>query len=273
MQRILLFVIACCLSISIYACGGITHMYIATELIPQLTDSNLRNLIQDNMDAYLVGSNYPDTGYVSGAGYGEDSHWEPFIMAYIAYLRENYTYPEQQNPKLVAFLLGIASHSISDIIFHGTLLNQITAMDFNGDRDKAHPESEYGIDIMITVEKNQWLNRPSTWWVPVNDLVAIYQKMGKSYTANQIIWGNSVYSLAGIGERAGALADYPVEELKMPWTAKNYYTAPQGGILMTENLTALYVQSVWKRILGNTNSRNTVATNKLPDKGIELRAF
>ena len=146
---------------------------------------------------------------------------------------------------------------MSDIIFHGMLLNQITIQDFNGDRDTAHPDSEYGIDIFITVEKNQWLNRPSAWWVPVDDLVAIYQKMGKSYTADEITWGNSVYSLAGISERAGAVADYPVEELKMPWTAKNYYTFPQGGILMTENLTALYVQSIWKQILGVTKITHT----------------
>lgn len=254
MQRVLLFIITCCVSFSVYACGGITHMLIATELVSQLQDTNLQNLIKNNMDAYLVGSNYPDTGYVTGATYGEDSHWEPFILAYIAYLRENYAHPEQQNPKLVAFLLGIASHSMSDIIFHGMLLNQIIAKDFNGHREGAHFESEYGIDVIITVEKSQWFNYPSDWWVPVNDLVAIYQKMGKSYTADEINWGNSAYSLAGISERTDALADYPIEKLKMPWTYQNYYTAPQGGIIMTEHLTALYVQSIWKRLLGLTKT-------------------
>lgn len=238
-----------------YAAGGIAHMYIAKELIPLLPDAKARNLILDNMDAYLVGANYPDTGYLKGTDYGEDSHWEPFISTYIAYLRDNYAYPEQQNPKLVAFLLGIASHSLSDIVFHWTLLDWITLEDFSGNREKAHTDSELGIDVMLTIEQNQWLVRPKVWWVPVKDLVAIYHRMGKDqYTAQQIIWGNSVYSTVGIGERIIAPAAYLPLKFEMPWTAKNYLTTPLGGMSDTEQLTALYVENVWERVTGKTTS-------------------
>lgn len=258
MQRIanLILCLSCLIySIPGYSAGGITHMFIAKEIIPLLPDPKARNVILDNMDAYLVGANYPDTGYVGGTQYGEDSHWEPFVSAYIAYLRENYTYPEQQNPKLVAFLLGIASHSLSDMVFHWTLLEVIIAKDFAGNRGKAHTTSELGIDVMLLMEKNQWLVRPGTWWVPVNDLVSIYHRMGKDqYTAQQIVYGNSVYSLAGIGERAIAAEAYLPMKSEMPWTANNYLTTPQGGMAVTEQKTAVYVENVWERIIGKTHT-------------------
>src|SRR3990167_4275216 len=105
----------CCITVSSYsnALNSITHMFIAKEIVPQLSNKELQQLLLNNMDAYLVGSNYPDTGYIKGTHYGQDSHSEHFINVFIHYLHERYSYPEQQNPKLVAFLLGCATHTMS----------------------------------------------------------------------------------------------------------------------------------------------------------------
>ena len=238
-----------------FAAGSIAHMLIAKESIALLPDAKLRSLLTDNMDAYLVGSNYPDSGYVDGARYGEDSHWDPYISAFIDHLKEKYPYPADQNPKVVAFMLGCATHVKADIVFHWTFINKAAQEDFHGDWDVAHEFADRGLDLVMLTEQNQWLVRPLLWWVPVSDLVDVYHKMGKDeYTSAEIVWGNSVMSLAGIGERIIAPASYSYYKWKMPWTANHYYDDSYGGILMNEKLVAEYVENVWERLNGKATS-------------------
>ncbi|MEO8402669.1 MAG: zinc dependent phospholipase C family protein, partial [Gammaproteobacteria bacterium] len=200
--------------------GSVTHMFIAKETIAKLQDKELANLLLNNMDAYLVGSNYPDTGFIRGTHYGNASHWETFINTFVIYLREKYPFPDQQNPKLVAFVLGCAAHDISDQVFHGTFLNTVAMNDFKGNWNKAHQQSETALDLLITVEKNQWGVRPSMWWVPMSDLLAVYHRMGSNqFSLAEIFWGNTVYSFAGISERAVSPFAYGYIRLKMPWLA------------------------------------------------------
>lgn len=232
----------------VYAGGGITHMFIARAAIDKLPDAQLRHLLLDNLDAYLVGAVYPDSGYVDGTHYGEDSHWDPFIYAFASYLNEKYADPATENPKLVAFLFGCAVHRISDEVMHWTFYPIMKDKDFKGDGNAAHHYGDVGIDLLLTLDKNQWLTEP-TWWVPVTDLVAIYHKMGKDqYSAKEIIWGNSVLSLAGIGEKMIAAPAYPILKWKMSWTAANYYAWPVGGILMDAEKVAAYETNLWQRL-------------------------
>ena len=73
-----------------HAGGGITHMFLAEESIQLLPDAKLRQLLLNNLDAYRVGAYYPDSGYVKGNTYGEDSHWDPFIFTFADYVKETY---------------------------------------------------------------------------------------------------------------------------------------------------------------------------------------
>lgn len=233
-----------------YAGGSIAHMYIAQEAIQKLPDAKLRNLLLDNLDAYLVGAYYPDSGYIKGNLYGEDSHWDGFIYAFAEYIKEKYPDPASQNPKLLAFLFGCAAHRVSDEIIHWTFYNEAKRMEFNGDYGKAHSYGDTGIDLLVNVDKSLWFSQPSTWWVPVQDLVNIYHRMGKDeYTAKQIIWGNVVISFAGTGERMISAPAYPILKWKMmPWTAAHYYDWQKGGILMDVQNVAEYETALWKRM-------------------------
>ena len=129
-QQLISFLIMLCFSLTAYAGGGITHMYIAKESIKLVSDTKLRHLLLDNLDAYLVGANYPDSGFVAGTHYGEDSHWDPFIFTFTDYIKETYRHPEIENPKLVAFLFGCATHSVSDIILHWTFCHALQKQGF-----------------------------------------------------------------------------------------------------------------------------------------------
>ncbi len=231
-----------------FAAGGITHMFIAKEIIPHLSDKDLKNLIENNLDAYLVGSNYPDSGYMPGTHFGNASHWQKFIDTFVAYLHERYPYPEQQNPALVAFLLGCATHIESDQVFHGAFMNKISKEDFHQHWQTAHTVSEEGLDMLIMLDKKQWQVRPMIWWLPLHDLVQIYQRLGIHYSKSEIFWGNTLYSLTGIGQRALTPLSYNYIKLTMPWLSRHYYDTKNGGIAMTEQITINYLQETWKKI-------------------------
>ncbi len=250
LRKALLFAMTFFISFQSDAAGSITHMFIAHEIAAQLPNKELKELIQNNMDAYLVGSAYPETGYIRGTHYGNDSHWEKFISAFVDYLHEHYSYPEQQNPKLVAFLLGCATNVESNQVFYGTFMHKIALEDFHGNWQKARQQTELGLDALINIDKNQWRMHPVVWWLPLHDLVAIYKKMGiKNHYQIEIFWGNTIYSLGSIGERALSPLNYYYAKSQMPWLAKNYYSSPQGGLLMTETITTNYLLKLWDEIL------------------------
>jgi hypothetical protein len=249
-----------CLSHPVYAGGGITHMFIAQETIALLPDAKLRNLLLDNLDAYTVGAYYPDSGYVGDNRYGEDSHWDPFINAFANYIKEKYPDPIAQNPKLIAFLFGCASHRVSDEIIHWTFYPISTVKDFNGDASQAHKYGDFGIDILVNMDKNQWFTLPALWWVPVADLVAVYHRMGKDqYTADQIVKGNTALYFASYGERIISAPVYVYLRWKMPWTAAHYYDWPEGGIKMDERQVAAYQMRLWQQF--NAKSTTKMATS------------
>ncbi len=235
-----------------YASGGITHMLIAQETIARIPNAELRNLLKSNLDAYLVGAYYPDSGYAGGNHYGEDSHWDPFIYTFADYIKEKYPEPSLQNPKLVAFLFGCAVHRVSDEVAHWTFYPFISKQDFGKewDWDKTiHQYGDLGLDLLITVDKNQWFTQPTTWWVPVRDLVEVYHRMGHDeYTAKEITWGNQLIYYAGFGERLIAAPAYPVLRWKLPWTSTHYYDWSEGGIVANEQQVATYLMVLWERL-------------------------
>ena len=257
----------------VYAGGGITHMLVAQEAINRLPDPQLRQLLLNNLDAYLVGADYPDSGYIEGNHYGEDSHWDPFIYTFADYIKEKYPDPAIQNPKLVAFLFGCAAHRVSDEIMHWTFYPIVAEKDFNGDVNKAHSYADTGIDLLLNVDKNQWFTEPKVWWVPVSDLVGVYHRMGKDeYTAKEIIWGNSVLALANYSERLIAAPAYPYLKWKMPWTTANYADWPVGGLTMDEQKIAEYQTTLW-RYLHKPSLRFMADVKITPEKTTPVTAF
>jgi hypothetical protein len=251
-----------------HAGGGITHMFLAEETISYISDPTLRNLLLDNLDAYRVGAYYPDSGYTKKSHYGEDSHGDLFIYTFADYIKEKYPIPELQNPKLVAFLFGCASHRVSDEIIHWTFYPEIAREDFNGDYDKAHTYGDIGIDLELVIDKNQWRTHPKNWWVPVDDLVNIYQRMGKSYSRDEIIWGNRVIYTANYAERLIAAPAYLGLQWKMPWTSHHYYDWPKGGMQMDEEAIAKYQMALWEQL--HHPVKKHIAKNPMPSHSSPL---
>ncbi len=237
------------ISTTIYAGGGLTHMFIAKESIAKITNPTLQNILQNNFDSYLVGAYYPDSGYVKGAHYGEDSHWDPFIYAFADYIKE--TYPLLNNPSLIAFLFGCAAHRESDEIMHSTFYPEVAKYDFDGDYQKAHQFADPGIDMFLNVE--HIIDTPQQWNIPIDDLLNIYHRMGKDeYTKKEIEWGTSVIHAANISERKMGKNISRSFTKKMPWTAVHYFDWNEGGILMDIQKVADYQNNLWGYLTENT---------------------
>jgi hypothetical protein len=252
-KRLISFYLLLIISSCSFAGGGIAHMYMAEKAISKLNDPQLQQLLLNNKEAYVVGAYYPDSGYIKPNTYGEDSHWEPFINTFVSYLKDKYQDPIKQNPKLVAFLFGIAAHHESDEITHWTFYPDIENHDCPGRQEEAHDLGDMGIDLLLTVDKSLWTTHPTSWWVPVKDLVAVYKRMGKEeYTAKQIIYGNAIIFLAGYGERAISAPSYLYLQWKMPWTANHYLNWPNGGMNMDEFKIAEYQNNLWLKLNDKT---------------------
>jgi hypothetical protein len=251
-----------------YAIGCLAHNYVAQEVASQLEnlEVDLYKILKDHWNDYLVGSDFPDTGFIGGATYGEITHWQPFVDAFIRHLHKNYPCPCEPRDRLIAFLMGIATHNQSDITAHWTYYNLVAEHDFPGDPDawsKAHSYMDPGTDFYVIVNK-QIFNHPLIWWVPVEDLVAIYQSMNHPVSSEEIIKANIIYYLAvGITETTIALPAYWYDkEVAVPWGMTNLETPDQpdkriGAFPGMTNDSTTYLQSVWAQYKSNGKSNFT----------------
>ena len=254
------------------ALGDIAHNYVAEGVATQVapTNAHLQSVLTINHNAYLVGSDYPDTGYVPGFHYGEDSHWPYFVTPFAAYIKKNCrdaSTPEMQAhcDKLTAFLLGAVTHIKSDIVSHWTYYNFVALHDFGSestdDWNKAHAAMDPASDYYVIVRKHIY-DHPVIWWVPVADLVNVYAIMlqnkviSDTVTANDIIEANAIYYVAmGLTEDTIAYPAYSYDALYyIPWGIANLENPdPQYGAFPEMiRQSAQYVEDVWNSIEGNT---------------------
>ena len=118
--------------------GAYTHVHISRLAVAALPPGELRDVLSTPaVAAWLeAGSVFPDSGYVTGHPYGEESHWPRFQTAFLDFLRERYqgqldTLEAQQE---AAFLLGDLSHGMADQLFDHTLFERTLEVDGEGER-------------------------------------------------------------------------------------------------------------------------------------------
>ena len=251
----------CATTAPLAALGCLAHTYIAEQVGPRLQQPNpdLYQIIANNWNEYIVASDYPDTGFMPGATYGEISHWQPFADAYISYLHTAYPDPSSKQSKLIAFLMGVATHMQSDITSHWTYYDLVALHDFNNQPDsgqawqRAHQDMDPGSDFYVVVNKGIY-DHPVRWWVPASDLENVYKIMGKDISAEEIIRSNAIYYLAlGLDETLIALPAYLYDRyLEVPWGMANLETPDSpdlrvGAFPGQINDSVNYVNALWAK--------------------------
>ncbi|MDG2304095.1 MAG: zinc dependent phospholipase C family protein [Candidatus Binatia bacterium] len=123
--------------------GDWGHVQVTRWAIESLPPGPLKEFFAEPAvrEAALFGAAFPDSGYWADGPaereYGEYTHWEPFIQAFVEHIRTNQPPPfamlEQR--KLVAFLMGCGAHGLQDEIFDSLFLFQVDEHDGGNQED------------------------------------------------------------------------------------------------------------------------------------------
>ncbi|CAH2284498.1 phosphatidylinositol-glycan-specific phospholipase D isoform X1 [Pelobates cultripes] len=228
-------------------CGISTHIEIAYRALEHFSQTegnyNYGELLQKHPEAFQAGSVYPDAFYQNICKNGkyhalsEDSHWTPFLKTSINYIRKVYPRPWNEGAqKLVAFLFGIASHMVTDVSWHSLDIDQgfLRAMgeiDFHGSYKDAHHAGDFGGDVLSQfVLDFGYLE--SKWYIPVKDLVNIYEEFyGKDVIEdNTIIDCTYILFLQMYGESIAVSKLFPNYAKQSPFLVERFQEYFLGGV-------------------------------------------
>merc|ERR1719369_264701 len=175
------------------ACGISTHTEIGYRALEFLGSSDvaddqfIRSVLLEHQDAFQAGHPFPDSFYNTLCYHGqyhdqsEDTHWGQFVKVAFQFVNEKYPLPwDNDTEKLVAFLFGIISHQVADISWHGLeglsdgFLPVLGNLGFHGSFGTAHDFGDVADDMIGVFEWNV-TSYATEWYVPVQDLVEIYE--------------------------------------------------------------------------------------------------
>lgn len=214
-----------------------THIFALPNSLASIPQAIFSPVLSSETNAPLIqaGAFFPDWGYqcLSADDDSEAAHWPPFLLTAVDYINSKYGFlnetanqarsqDEQQHlENLIAFVFALASHQTADATWHAVhlptgLLAALTGVDFDGDWEHAHNTLDYGADFLAAArlgrlpdESSNWLQ--PMWSVPIDDLVEIYQRIGRRVSklglryccmrglaalkAEVAFWGQSWYQL------------------------------------------------------------------------------
>ncbi|MBT3220692.1 MAG: hypothetical protein HN348_16520, partial [Proteobacteria bacterium] len=197
----------------------------------------------------LNGANFPDGGYAIGDGYGEIAHWEPFQSAYLHWIADNYESPwSDEAAQHIAFLLGMASHGMSDQLYDGMYLKRAAVY------DEGAPGTPIGGDGSTDVSLASKVGYPEfpDTWVPADVMAGLMlDAMGHKVDADTISAGQglldfSLAYVAGASEDPSLVLQYAEA---YPWASAHQTdeTVP-GSPVTTAPVVAAYWQFLWSRL-------------------------
>ena len=282
------------------AAGETTHAWMVDKAIAYLPAGPLKRLLRAQRLQALAGAAYPDTGYWVEPGpfpmrpnarpsddFGETSHWERFIDAYVAHIRHSdcgdLTDPAGPCAPMIAHMLGAAGHGLGDELwdwlFEPTMADhgEDPARNFFAEGrpagvldgnplDEASSSPEYAMDV-VAVWRHGQLLPPQLPPPPVDDLVEVYADLGLDVTPEHILAGHAVGLSMISAEHAVAPEEGPRVEQDMPWAASHFVTSP-GGVNDVGHAIDGYFTALWHRLLDDTPPAPQV-TRRYPHPGTD----
>jgi hypothetical protein len=264
-----------------HAAGIVTHAWMALDAIDNVRTPALQRLLDAHRDQVRAGAEFPDGGYwtrslgTPGGDYGEEAHWQRFIDAYTAQIRDDRSCGSLKDPDgpcaaTIAHLMGAAAHGMGDEVWdwlfepngpgsHESYLPP----DFNG---IAGPG---GLELQMDIVAIARHARPTSATVGIPDVA----KIGGAFTAI----GRTDISLDAIPvgeqgleiERGAETFFTPLHidalERAMPWTSA-HMTSAAGGVAFGARAVAGYYETIWDRLLGRTPATSVSAVAPAPDQ-------
>jgi Synergist-CTERM protein sorting domain-containing protein len=242
--------------------GGIERMADCEFASVLLGDPALRAAIQ-------IGAAFPDSGYALDAGreYGETAHWEPFVDAFIRYMRATYKPPYDtfEEKQLIAFLMGFASHGMEDEVFDTIFLPKSLEAE-GADQDLLDP----GTDFMLIADGHATL-KPDIF-LPAQDLLAVYADPKINVDAEAATMDQGMFIIRNVVialvDQDDSIDDNHRPEL--PWSAAHYLDPETPGSLAWEKaVIGPYLDSIWHR-LHDDFQLDDVVVHTVPAEGERL---
>ena len=233
--------------------GNVSHLWVTLWALDELPAGDLRDLLtRDGVDLALRnGANFPDGGYAVNDGYGEIAHWEPFQSAYLDWIVGNYAPPwSDEAAEHIAFLMGMASHGMSDQVYDSMYLTRA------GIYDEGAPGSIIGIDgstdVALAAEAGP-LEAPELW-VP-DELMAqlMVEEMGHPVEAGTIRDGQALvaFSLYYVSNASLDPDEVAAHHDAYPWACAHQMDETEpGSPPTTVPVVVAYWQRLWARLHG-----------------------
>lgn len=169
-----------------HAHGVNGHIWVTDRAVDLMPEGELKAVLSEPAvrEALQIGAVFPDTGYAIGDAYGEMTHWEPFVEAFIAWVGSNRPPPwtSVEDRRLIAFFLGAAAHGMEDEIFDSLFLPLLEEHD-----GKGQDVSDTACDVFLIVDGHSSLKPPL--WVPAPEMAAIIAQMGHDVAEKTFVDG------------------------------------------------------------------------------------
>jgi len=233
--------------------GNESHLWVTVWARDALPDGDLQDLLEQHDLPLQNGTNFPDGGYAIDDGYGEIAHWEPFQSAYLDWILDHYAPPwSAEAGEHIAFLMGMASHGMSDQTYDCAYLPRSDVY------DEGSPGTSIGRDGATDVALVGAVGcaDPPSQWLP-EDLMAelMLSHAGHEVAPDDIRDGNtlvafSMHIICGAAEDDDLLAEYTAA---YPWAGEHQVDPDQpGNPPNTAPVVAAYWQELWARLHGET---------------------
>lgn len=244
------------------ALGITTHNAIARDMIrnslgPNM-DRELYNIMNEFPGAVECGSIWSDVHYLiqtfpNASDAAEHMHWPPHYTAALTYIQNNFSQPyNDEARKLIAFYMGVISHSVADQWWHGLGVPCYAALEEAEDRGEGQMGGlEFNLDLYIKSTLAQGPTPRDDWYLPADHCEAILHSEGwTDFTAEL---NTDAITLSYIGawlENLIGPAMYLPLKFSMPWTTANFEYHPCGGYWDCVDRSVAEIQEEFAKLKG-----------------------
>jgi hypothetical protein len=263
------------------AAGIVTHSWMAVSAVDHVESDALRALLRAHEDQVRAGAEFPDGGYATrsmgtpGGDYGEEAHWQRFVDAYTAEIRNDPTCGVLTDPNgpcaaTVAHLMGVAAHGMGDEVWDW--LFEPNGPGF----DESYLPPEFapfvgpgGLELQLDLVAIMRHDRPTG---PTPDLPdagkidAAFAAVGRGDVSTDAFpLGEQALEIERLAEAYWAPIHIDALERAMPWTSTHMVSAA-GGVDFGARAIAGYYGSIWGRLTGRPTRTRVAAVAPAPNQ-------
>ena len=229
--------------------GQSTHCWISEQAIQILPEGELREIMADPRfeQQWRNGTMFPDGGYAVDDGYGEISHWEPFQIDYLNWIKANYSQPWSLEAKQhIAFLMGLGSHGLADQSFDAMYFRRAYQYDQNGNWSES---LDTATDVAFIAQTGAQPTPDS--WIPMDAMLEIFAQQNYDVSPDTIEQGQTLLGVAifWVGNASQNEEILTTQQSYYPWATSNLLNTDYSGSPPIEaDIVAAYWRILWSQL-------------------------